>query len=92
MYILVSPSANSRLHYAPSGKALNLGLKKMVKFAEGEQEINPTLKMYSSMSLKLFYPLCINTISTKSKEVKRAFKRVEYTLFCFQQNTLSSTL
>jgi hypothetical protein len=48
-YILVSPSANSRLHYAPSGKALTLGMKNMVKFAEGEQEINPALKMYSSM-------------------------------------------
>jgi hypothetical protein len=49
LYILVSPSANSRLYYAPSGNALTLGLKNMVKFAEGEQAINPTLKMYSSM-------------------------------------------
>jgi hypothetical protein len=50
LYILVSPSANSRLYYAPSGKALILGMKNMVKFAVGEQEINPTLKMCSSMN------------------------------------------
>jgi hypothetical protein len=48
--ILVSPSANSRLYYAPSGKALTLGLKNMVKFAEGELEINPALKMYFSLT------------------------------------------
>jgi hypothetical protein len=33
MHFWVSPSANSRLHYAPSGKALTLDLKNMVKFA-----------------------------------------------------------
>jgi hypothetical protein len=44
LYILVSPSANPRLYYAPSGKALTLGLKNVVKSAEGEKKINPTLK------------------------------------------------
>jgi hypothetical protein len=33
---LVSPTANTGLLFAPSGKALILGLKCTVKFAEGD--------------------------------------------------------
>jgi hypothetical protein len=64
LYILVSPSANSRLYYAPSGKALTLGLKNMVKFAEGEQAINPTLKMYSSMEKNTLFETLYITFLT----------------------------